>query len=121
MSKKRAFADLKIPGVGTISGPAEDVEAVGRELGAAATEDSGADSTQGGADVPEQEAFTAAPEEVISFSAGASVPGTAAVQIAELRAVRRAFDTLVFGCNSTRERQDAAAPAIEILDRLIGA
>jgi hypothetical protein len=38
----------------------------------------------------------------------------------DLRAVRTVIDTLVFGCESQRARQDAAAPAIEVLDRLIG-
>jgi hypothetical protein len=75
-------------------------------------------ATQGGADVPEQ-AF-AVPEEVISFSAGASVPGTAAVQIADLRSVRKVIDTLVYGCSSTREREEAAKSAVEVLDKLIG-
>lgn len=38
-----------------------------------------------------------------------------------LRLIAHAIYTLVYGCDSQRARQDAAAPAIEILDRLIGA
>jgi hypothetical protein len=141
----------------------------GLRLDGAPAVDSGADSTQGGADVPEQEASFAAPEmppvesptaeevavesaaiagvveavdaepefaartpEELAASFGAlfqpaSIPDAAIeaflglpVTRGDLRAVRAVIYTLVYGCSSTREREEAAKSAVEVLDKLIG-
>jgi hypothetical protein len=118
-----------------------------REVAEFTPEDSGADSTQGGADtLPEPTSF-AAPEEPVAASAAAppfsvsvaelgaevldfvtlmgqstgsvEAPGPV-VHFADLRSLRATIDTLVYGCHSTREREEAAKSARELLDRLIG-
>jgi hypothetical protein len=84
---------------------------------------SGADSTQGGADVPEQGVVAAAPEinappdlvidavalSDVDIAALAMRPGEIIVvpptiQPSDLRAIRSTIDTLVFGCDSQRGR-----------------
>jgi hypothetical protein len=104
-----------------VAGQAFTIPAPDGVLTVDAAEDSGADINQGDAGDSLERPNSAAPEELISFSAGASVPGTSVAPVADLRSVRKVLDTLVFGCDSMRSRQEAAAPAIEILDRLIGA
>jgi hypothetical protein len=80
---------------------------------------SGADINQGDAGDSPERPNSAAPELPVAEVQEVSVPCW--IVAADLRSVRKVLDTLVFGCDSMRSRQEAAAPAIEILDRLIGA